>query len=185
MLTTWAWIEDTVSTLGTWDLNKTTVTKRKETEETSSSFYNQCSMYDPVVNVQRSPCSPRKPILPFGHFDLTAQISTCMYLFFFFASFNNHAFHCKTLVLWEVTSFPRSLADKNFVTGFKSFSLVKPLVASYHSIVKFCAVKINFSPYVLNAPPLSDQFSFMLVTSSPFESKHTSDAFTSTLDLRP
>ena len=110
---------------------------------------------------------------------------TCMYLFFFFASFNNHAFHYKTLVLWEVTSFPRSLADKNFVTGFKSFSLVKPLVASYHSIVKFCAVKINFSPYVLNAPPLSDQFSFMLVTSSPFESKHTSDAFTSTLDLRP
>ena len=58
----------------TWDLNKTTVTKRKETEETSSSFYNQCSMYDPFVNVQRSPCSPWKPILLFVPFDLTAQI---------------------------------------------------------------------------------------------------------------
>ena len=66
----------------------------------------------------------------------------------------------KTLVLWEITSSPRSLADKNFVFGFKYFSLVKPLVASYHSIVKFCAVKINFSPYVLNVSPLRDQFSF-------------------------
>ena len=57
-----------------WALVKGAGPEQNDCEETSSSFYNQCSMYDPVVNVQRSPCSPRKPILLFVPFDLTAQI---------------------------------------------------------------------------------------------------------------
>ena len=55
-----------------WSLNQMTVTKRKEIEETSSSFYNQYSMYDPVVDSQRF-VSDDEPIVDE---DLIAWVTT-------------------------------------------------------------------------------------------------------------
>ena len=55
-----------------WSLNHMIVTKRKETEETSSSFYNQYSMYDPVVDFRRF-VSDNEPIVDE---DLIAWVTT-------------------------------------------------------------------------------------------------------------